>query len=730
MSDLVGQAVGRYHVIEQLGQGGMATVYRAYDTRLKREIAIKVIRRDQVDAERSAQLFKRFEREAVSLAKLTHPNIVSVYDYGEFQGAPYLVMEYVEGGTLRNRLGQRYAWRDASRLLAPIARALDYAHQHKLVHRDVKPANILVTPGGVPKLSDFGIAKILEPGEMGLTGTGVGIGTPEYMAPEQGSGAPIDHRADIYSLGVVFYELVTGRKPYTADTPIAVLVKQMNDPLPRPKNFVEIPDEVERVLFTALAKKPEDRYQSMGDFANALEKLAAGELTATPTGMVSRQDASTLVQPAGALSAGPGTVPGTATSVMPSGTASAPDGAMPSSASVQYNLPPATQNLGGGQQPPYGAQGAQGYAAPQKKSKGWLIALGVAAGLFACIVLGAGGFYLYSQAQEQARQKTATAVAQITSEARATERSAQKTQDAEIQMTQDAEDATATAIALNATATAQMFALQATQTAQYTGGSFLLVNNSNVTICYFYISPDTSSEWGSDWLGSDTVAAGSSYTVYNVPANVYDLKAEDCSHNIIESIDALDVPTYNSWTVTGTGISGTGGNIAVTLYNNASSTVCYVRYKPAGDASWAGDLLGSSTLSSGSSFVAYLNSGYYDLQAEDCNNTVFQFESNVSVFSNTSWNIYDNSGSNNGSSGTLVIYNNNSTTVCYVYYSDPGSSSWTGDLLGSSTLSSYSSFTAYLNQGYYDLQAEDCSHNVMNSITNYYVGSYTEWSVP
>jgi serine/threonine protein kinase len=148
-----------------------------------------------------------------------------------------------------------------------------------MIHRDVKPANILLTESGQPMLSDFGIAKVLETtDETGtLTGTGVGIGTPEYMAPEQGLGRGVDHRADIYSLGVVFYELVTGRKPYTADTPMAILLKQASEPLPRPKQFVrDLPEGVEKILFKALAKDPKDRFQSMGDFAVALEKLTGG----------------------------------------------------------------------------------------------------------------------------------------------------------------------------------------------------------------------------------------------------------------------------------------------------------------------------------------------------------------------------------------------------------------------------------------------------------------------
>ena len=274
MTNLVGQDVGRYHIIEQLGQGGMATVYRAYDTRLEREVALKFIRREEIGPAYLDQLFKRFEREAKSLAQLSHPNIVKVYDYGEFEGVPYLVMEYLPGGTLKQRMGQPIPAADAARLLLPVARALAYAHRENLIHRDVKPANILITRSGEPMLTDFGIAKILSgEGSVTLTGTGVGLGTPDYMAPEQWTNQVVP-QTDIYALGIVFYEMVTGHRPFTADTPAAVLLKQMQDALPRPRSFVtNLPDEAEQLLYKALAKDPKDRYATMDLMAAALDHL-------------------------------------------------------------------------------------------------------------------------------------------------------------------------------------------------------------------------------------------------------------------------------------------------------------------------------------------------------------------------------------------------------------------------------------------------------------------------
>lgn len=277
MNDLSGQSLGRYHLIEKLGEGGMATVYKAYDTRLERDIALKVIRKEAFGQEAIDRLLKRFEREAKVMARLNHPNIVPIIDYGEFEGSPYLVMPYLSGGTLK-QIDTPIPWQAAAKLLEPVASALAYAHEKGILHRDVKPSNILINEKKEPILTDFGIAKLLDVEERHtITGTGVGVGTPEYMAPEQGLGKEVDGRADVYALGVVLYELVTGKKPYTADTPMAIVYKHLTDPLPDPHLYKpDLPDTVEKMIFKALAKKPEDRYQSMGEFASALKSLEQG----------------------------------------------------------------------------------------------------------------------------------------------------------------------------------------------------------------------------------------------------------------------------------------------------------------------------------------------------------------------------------------------------------------------------------------------------------------------
>ena len=236
--------------------------------------------------EQLAMMMERFRREAKALAKLNHPNIVKALDYGVHEGAPYLVMEYIDGVTLKD-VKKPLRVDAAVRLLRPVAEALEYVHGQGLLHRDIKPSNIMITRDERVILTDFGIVKWMvdEDDPYTLTGTGLGIGTPEYMAPEQGRGQKIDARSDAYSLTVVFYELITGVKPYRGETPVDILIKQANDPIPDPREIVpELNPSVKRFLNCAMAKKPEARYPTMKDYLRDFEGLRLQSLAQAASG--------------------------------------------------------------------------------------------------------------------------------------------------------------------------------------------------------------------------------------------------------------------------------------------------------------------------------------------------------------------------------------------------------------------------------------------------------------
>ena len=278
MDERIGTMLGRYRLDEKIGEGGMAAVYRAFDTKLEREVAIKVITNRRQDSE---TFLKRFDREAKALAKLSHPGIMDIHDYGDEDGLPYIVMEYLPNGTLKQYMGRPISYSQAAKMLSPIAEALTYAHARGIIHRDIKPANILFSEHNRPLIGDFGIVKVEEiDNTEALTQVGTGIGTPAYMSPEQGRGSGVDHRTDIYALGVVFYELITGRRPYEAPTPTSFFFKQMTEPLPDPRVYApEIPQEVVNFINKALNIDANQRIQSMDEFSQAMNRFSSGKVS-------------------------------------------------------------------------------------------------------------------------------------------------------------------------------------------------------------------------------------------------------------------------------------------------------------------------------------------------------------------------------------------------------------------------------------------------------------------
>src|SRR5215469_5440281 len=275
-SDLIGRQLSHYTVVGELGRGGSSRVYRGRDMEFDREVAIKVIFND---AEDRIGFVRRFEREVQAVVQLDHPNIVAVYDRGETDDLVYLVMQCVTGGTLRQRCGRPIPVVDAAAAIFQMCQALQHAHQNGIIHRDVKPSNMLIDAED-PRhvlLTDFGIAKLQ--GILGLTKSGTTIGTPEYMSPEQAEGKDIDQRTDVYALGCVLYELLSGRPPFVGSTSVSVLYQQVHVRPPHLRAFnSDVPREVGRIIEQALSKRPEERFGTAEVLAEALFPYADGNL--------------------------------------------------------------------------------------------------------------------------------------------------------------------------------------------------------------------------------------------------------------------------------------------------------------------------------------------------------------------------------------------------------------------------------------------------------------------
>jgi eukaryotic-like serine/threonine-protein kinase len=307
MSDETGRILGnRYTVGPAIGRGGMAEVYRARDSRLGRTVAVKVLR---TDLARDPSFLSRFRREAQAAAGLNHPTIVAVYDSGEdVEGlgsealsVPYIVMEYVDGQTVREMIrgGAHLSPRESLQLTSGVLDALEYSHAHGIVHRDIKPGNVMRTDKGLVKVMDFGIARALADAGQTMTSSQTVMGTAQYLSPEQAKGETVDARSDLYSTGVVLYEMLTGRPPFIGDSPVSVAYQHVSeDPIPPSQLDPSIPPSVDAIVMNALNKDPEDRYQSAAEFKADVDRAMQGLPVVATLPVAAMSAESTRVMPA------------------------------------------------------------------------------------------------------------------------------------------------------------------------------------------------------------------------------------------------------------------------------------------------------------------------------------------------------------------------------------------------------------------------------------------------
>ena len=268
--------IGKYELRREVGRGAMGIVYEGWDAGIERRVAVKVIRQDQLDSAEAEEILARFQREAKAGARVAHPNIVAVYEFGQEAGMYYIAMEFMEGRELKDYFdkGERFQLHEIVRLMGQLLDALDNAGRKGVVHRDIKPANLILQPDGTMKVADFGIARI-ESSQ--LTQTGAAIGTPTYMSPEQLLGQPVDGRSDLFSAGVVLYQFLTGEKPFTGERATTVITRILSENPPAPSSLnLTLPASFDAVMKKALAKKPDDRFQSGREFADALRAALEG----------------------------------------------------------------------------------------------------------------------------------------------------------------------------------------------------------------------------------------------------------------------------------------------------------------------------------------------------------------------------------------------------------------------------------------------------------------------
>jgi serine/threonine protein kinase len=566
--DLTGKTLGQYEIGQQLGKGGMATVYLARQTSIGRTVALKIM---PAYFMHDPSFLQRFEREVQVIARLQHPRILPVYDYGELEGRPYLVMAYMSGGTIADRIKEgQIPLGEVVRIVEQIAEGLDHAHRKGVIHRDFKPSNVLLDENGNAHLADFGIAKVSE-STVQLTGSGI-VGTPAYMAPEMANQGLVTPSIDIYALGITTYEMLTGKFPYQGDTPLRVMMAHATAPIPDVRELnPDCPLAVANVVRKAMAKDPDERYATAGEMAAALRAAAEGRAEPAPTGdatlLEGADSEATLLEP-----------------VTPMPPTEAPTEESPAAKWAAMPVPtpaPVTTPLPEKTAPPVAAQPAH----ERKGIAGCGISVVAAiVGVVALIALCGGGFFLLG-GPDLLAPPTPTLTPSPTPTATPT--------------------STPTPLPTS------------TPTPAPTSGDLWIENRSGVTICYFNISPNADTTWGEDDLGaSETIIDGADYHFADVAPDVYDLRAVDCDQNTIDEIYSIDIGAAGyTWTIS---------NTRLTVVNNSSFAVCSVYLSPASDTTWgANDMASGQSIAPGDRLTFSIEPGDWDMRADACDQDTY-----------------------------------------------------------------------------------------------------------
>lgn len=574
-SELDGKTLGQYEIQKQLGQGGMATVYLANQKSIGRTVAIKVMPSYFMH---DPNFLQRFEREVQVIARLQHPRILPVYDYGSVEGRPFIVMAFMPGGTLADRMEQgALSMNEILRTVEQIAEGLDFAHREGIVHRDFKPSNVLLDRGGNAHLADFGIAKVSE-STVALTGSGV-VGTPAYMAPEMASEGLVTPAVDIYALGVTLYQMLTGRYPYSGDTPLRVMMAHATEPVPDVRTIrADVPQPVADVVRRAMAKDPADRYAMAGDLAKALRAAASGQ--AVPSG----PEATIIESVPGYGAARPTTPP-------------PPVYTPPGS----YTPPPTPTGA------PTPSMPGVPYPVPAQEKKGgcrpWMIigaVIGVIA-LVACLGLGGVGAFMAFIGNP-----TPTAVIPtpfIPTPEPATNTPLVPT----IAPTVDNTTGGATGGATGGDT-------GGTDGSTGTGHVLYIGNDSNVPLCYVYLAEsDDLSSWGDDQLGSsDVIGAATTYQLTDIPTGTYDIMTEDCDRNVVSWNYQVNIDQDITLTVS-------GSSDQLIVENTSTSQICAVYISPPDAETWGrSQLHDGHPLPTGESRSFSVTAELWDLRAETC----------------------------------------------------------------------------------------------------------------